>query len=524
MRSKIDSIEESNEALKISISEIGLSDLEKTINALQRELMQIAFSDLSKEEKEIAKALYERRIELIKEEDSAKKLHEAEQKYAETLEDIANKKLDLETKIRQFGMSDKEIALDEINQEWISALKDITDDKKIEEINKKFSEMIKLTKKFYTLQENEKKQQAFYDANKEYRNKMIEFRQRENPFRSTYSQIKLNAASSWAEWLSNNDTSGFSDLSNKRDEYKQAFIDKSLYEQYAEMGEMLKTSLGETWQLFDAIGQLTSGGGFGGLLGILIDLTTQTEAFAKLGSLLSDHVVPVLDALLRPLLPVIELIGQSIAGVVEFFSAILYPLINEVSQALALVFGTIKSVIDFIVDGAKWVIGQIYMFFQNFINGVIGLLNNIPFVNIGYVHGGAVEKWATIDPVKNFENNMAEVLRTVQDIRDTNMEIADNTSDKNSEALKTIEDLYNRGLLTSTQRDAEVASLAGKYYDATKLFSGGSYRSTGYETTISYGDINITVNGSNANAADIAKEVKKVLEGQQRAGRNLISA
>ena len=524
MRSKISSVKTSNEELEIAIAEIGMSDLEKSIASIQRELMQIAFSDLSKEEKEIAKALYERRIELIKEEDSAKKLHEAEQKYAETLEDIANKKLDLETKIRQFGMSDKEIALDEINQEWISALKDITDDKKIEEINKKFSEMIKLTKKFYTLQENEKKQQAFYDANREYRNKMIEFRQRENPFRSTYSQIKLNAASSWAEWLSNNDTSGFSDLSNKRDEYKQAFIDKSLYEQYAEMGEMLKTSLGETWQLFDAIGQLTSGGGFGGLLGILIDLTTQTEAFAKLGSLLSDHVVPVLDALLRPLLPVIELIGQSIAGVVEFFSAILYPLINEVSQALALVFGTIKSVIDFIVDGAKWVIGQIYMFFQNFINGVIGLLNNIPFVNIGYVHGGAVEKWATIDPVKNFENNMAEVLRTVQDIRDTNMEIADNTSDKNSEALKTIEDLYNRGLLTSTQRDAEVASLAGKYYDATKLFSGGSYRSTGYETTISYGDINITVNGSNANAADIAKEVKKVLEGQQRAGRNLISA
>lgn len=523
MRSKISSVKTSNEELEIAIAEIGMSDLEKAINALQRELMQIAFSDLSKEEKETAKALYERRIELLKEEDSAKKLYEAEQKYAEILEDIANKKLDLETQIRQFGMSDKEIALDEINQEWISALKDITDDKKIEEINKKFSEMIKLTKKFYTLQENEKKQQAFYDANSEYRNKMIEFRQRRNPFKSTYSQIKLNAASSWAEWLSNNDTSSFSDLSNKRNEYMQGFIDKSLYEQYAEMGEMLKTSLGETWQLFDAIGQLTSGGGFGGLLGILIDLTTQTEAFAKLSSLLSDHIVPVLDALLRPLLPVIELIGQSIAGVVEFFSAILYPLINEVSQALALVFGTIKSVIDFIVDGAKWVIGQIYMFFQNFINGIIGMLNSIPFVNIGYIRGGAVEDWSRIDAVKNFENNMAEVLRTVQDIRDTNMDIADNTSEKNSEALKTIEDLYNRGLLTSSQRDAEIASLAGKHYDATKLFNGGAYRSTGYETTISYGDINITVNGSNASAADIAKEVKKVLEGQQRAGRNLIA-
>lgn len=526
-RSKISSVAESNEALKISINEIGLSDLEKAINALQREIVQIAFSDLSTEEKATAKALYERRIELLKEEDSAKKLLEAEQKYVETLKDITDKKIDLETQIRQYGMSDREIALDEINQEWISALKDITDDKKIEEINKKFSEMINLTKKFYTLQENEKKRQAFYDANSEYRNQMIEFRQRKNPFASTYSQIKLNAADSWAEWLSNNDTSSFSDLSNKRNEYIQGFIDKSLYEQYAEMGEVLKTSLGETWQLFDAIGQLASGGGFGGLLGVLIDLTAKTEAFTKLSSLLSDHVVPVLDAMLRPLLPVIDFIGQSIAGIVEFFASILYPLISEVSQALSLVFGTVKAVINFFVDGGKWVIGQIYGFFQDMINGIIDLINNIPFVNIGHISGGAVDEWRKIDVFGNFDKTMKEVLETTQDIRDLDMKIEQNTSNKNEEALKTIEDLYSRGVLTASQRDAEVASLAGNKYDVTKLFAGGAYRSTGYQTTVSYGDMTFIINTDSMSGDDVkelAKEVIRQLDEKARPGSNTLAS
>ena len=76
--------------------------------------------------KATAKALYERRIELLKEEDSAKKLKEAEQNYAKKLEDIASKKSDLETQLRQYGMSDRQIALDELNQELASSLEGIT--------------------------------------------------------------------------------------------------------------------------------------------------------------------------------------------------------------------------------------------------------------------------------------------------------------------------------------------------------------------------------------------------------------
>ena len=78
------------------------------------------------EEKATAKAMYEKRIQLLKEEDSAKKLYEAEQKYTKILKDIASKKSDLQTQIRQNGMSDREIALDELNQELASSLEGIT--------------------------------------------------------------------------------------------------------------------------------------------------------------------------------------------------------------------------------------------------------------------------------------------------------------------------------------------------------------------------------------------------------------
>lgn len=517
MRSKIDSMGKSNEELMISISELGMSDLDKAIASLQRELMAIAFSDLTTEEKSLAKAFYDRRIELLKEEDTAKKLLEAEKAYTNKIEDYKDRILEYRISNATLGMTSEQADIYKLENERQTALADISsaDEKKQRETNAYFDELIKLVKDKYDFE----KTQSFNESVKSF-NEYLTSLQGDagyTPYKQLADQSKFYAKLD--EYFKEQKIT-----EESRKTYYEQFLNVLKEQKKNEAKAIINSGLGESFDFYKGFETLFSGGGFGDLLTTLASLVTQTEAFAKLSSLLSDHVVPVLDALLRPLLPVIEMIGQSIAGIVEFFAAILYPLINEVSQALTLVFGTIKSVIDFIVDGAKWVIGQIYMFFQNFINGIISMLNSIPFVNIGYLRGGAIEDWSRIDAVKNFENNMAEVLRTVQDIRDTNMDIADNTSEKNSESLKTIEDLYKRGILTSTQRDAEIASLAGKYYDATKLFSGGSYRSTGYETTISYGDINITVNGSNANAADIAKEVKKVLEGQQRAGRNLISA
>lgn len=511
-----DSFTSGNQSLQNELSDLRKTDLEKSIAEVQRQFASIDFSKLSEAEQELLNTLYNERITLLEKINAEKQLIKAEEEYAGKLQDYKDRILEFRQTNATLGMTDEEKEIYSLTQEREAALATVgTDTNKARDIVNYFKEMISLVKDKYEYEKTQNLKEATTSFN-DYLNNL-----RGDTGYTSYRQLTDRKA------FENKITEYFKDIiltENSKEVYYNEFLRIIKEQKKNEAKAIINNGLGESLDMYKGLETLFTGGGIGDLLVMMAKLVAQTEVFAKLGSLLSDHVVPVLDALLRPLLPVIELIGQSIAGVVEFFSAILYPLINEVSQALALVFGTIKSVIDFIVDGAKWVIGQIYMFFQNFINGVIGLLNNIPFVNIGYVHGGAVEKWATIDPVKNFENNMAEVLRTVQDIRDTNMEIADNTSDKNSESLKTIEDLYNRGLLTSTQRDAEVMSLAGKYYDATKLFSGGSYRSTGYETTISYGDINITVNGSNANAADIAKEVKKVLEGQQRAGRNLISA
>lgn len=511
-----DSFTSGNQSLQNELSDLKKTDLEKSIAEVERQFASIDFSKLSDSEQELLKTLYNERITLLKKIDAEKQLIKVEEEYADKLQDYKDRILEFRQTNATLGMTDEEKEIYSLTQEREAALAAVgTDTNKARDIVNYFKEMISLVKDKYEYEKTQNLKEATTSFN-DYLNNL-----RGDTGYTSYRQLTDRKA------FENKITEYFKDIiltENSKEVYYNEFLRIIKEQKKNEAKATINSGLGESLDMYKGLETLFTGGGIGDLLVMLAKLVAQTEVFAKLGSLLSDHVVPVLDALLRPLLPVIEMIGQSIAGIVEFFSAILYPLINEVSQALALVFGTIKSVIDFIVDGAKWVIGQIYMFFQNFINGVISMLNSIPFVNIGYLRGGAVEDWSRIDAVKNFENNMAEVLKAVQDIRDTNMDIADNTSEKKSESLKTIEDLYKRGILTSSQRDAEIASLAGKHYDATKLFNGGAYRSTGYETTISYGDINITVNGSNANAADIAKEVKKVLEGQQRAGRNLISA
>ena len=609
MRSKISSITDSNEALEISISEIGLSDLEKTINSLQRELMQIAFSDLSAEEKATAKALYEKRIQLLKEEDSAKKLYEAEQKYAEILNDIASKKSDLQTQKRQSGMSDREIALDELNQELASSLEGITNTDEIAKIKKDFDELIALTNRFYDLKDKEVKNAAQKD---------FETRLQEVNARTKYSLFSFDMSSgmqsgldAYNDWYNSNDVSklNFSDLETMKQQmisaYSSQYLDMFKQGQMTDIFETIKSSLGEVWDLFDSLNTLSKGGGAQGLLAIAVKLITQTELFNKTASFLSDTILPVLNAFLEPtvtlmedltsliqnllvealdplfalfktvngiviktLTPIfeilsalvsdvlspLELILDTIAKTLELFTAIFtvgMQLLQPLFKIITLIFDLLKPLIDvvlrpiynflkFLVEWIirifthvevfiKKIIGTIAGFFLDAWNSVVGVLRSInifgwqPFGGLGYADTSWANEFKNADANKLIAERLAELNKTAEDIDDTSLKIESNTSKDNEESLRLLEQLYQDGVITGLQRDAQVAALVGKQFDATKLFNGGSYRSTGYETTITYGNINITVNGSNASAVEIAKEVKKIFDSQQRAGRNLIA-
>lgn len=530
VQSKLESFAVSNESLQITINELGMSDLEKSIAAATREFEALDLSILSDEEIAYATELYNARIELLKQQDekekmlkaqqeAEEKLAEAEKEYANTLEDLKSKVLEYRISNATLGMTDEQAEIYKLEQERDAVLAEVgTDADKTREIVNYFKEMIKLVKDKYRFERT----QAFSESVKEF-NSYLTSLQGDSGYTS-YKQLTDQSAfyKKVDEYFTETKITEESKFS-----YYEKFLEAIKIQKENEIKSTINNGLGESLELYKGLETLFSGGGFGDLVSTLASLATQTELFAKASSILSDHVVPVLDAMLRPLLPVIDFIGQSIAGIVEFFASILYPLISEVSQALSLVFGTVKAVINFFVDGGKWVIGQIYGFFQDMINGIIDLINNIPFVNIGHISGGAVDEWRKIDVFGNFDKTMKEVLETTQDIRDLDMKIEQNTSNKNEEALKTIEDLYSRGVLTASQRDAEVASLAGNKYDVTKLFAGGAYRSTGYQTTVSYGDMTFIINTDSMSGDDVkelAKEVIRQLDEKARPGSNTLAS
>lgn len=530
VQSKLESFAVSNESLQITINELGMSDLEKSIAAATREFEAMDLSILSDEEIAYATELYNARIELLKQQDekekmlkaqqeAEEKLVEAEKEYANTLENLKSRILDYRISNATLGMTNEQAEIYKLEQERESALAEVgTDTDKARDIVNYFREMIKLVKDKYQFERT----QAFSESVKEFNSYLTSLQG--NSGYTSYKQLTDQSAfyKKVDEYFTETKITEESKFS-----YYEKFLEAIKIQKENEIKSTINNGLGESLELYKGLETLFSGGGFGDLVSTLASLATQTELFAKASSILSDHVVPVLDAMLRPLLPVIDFIGQSIAGIVEFFASILYPLISEVSQALSLVFGTVKAVINFFVDGGKWVIGQIYGFFQDMINGIIDLINNIPFVNIGHISGGAVDEWRKIDVFGNFDKTMKEVLETTQDIRDLDMKIEQNTSNKNEEALKTIEDLYSRGVLTASQRDAEVASLAGNKYDVTKLFAGGAYRSTGYQTTVSYGDMTFIINTDSMSGDDVkelAKEVIRQLDEKARPGSNTLAS
>lgn len=613
VRSKISSVADSNEELKISISEIGMSDLEKSIAAVQRELMQIAFSDLSAEEKATAKAMYEKRIQLLKEEDSAKKLYKAEQKYAEILNDIASKKSDLQTQIRQNGMSDREIALDELNQELASSLEGITNTDEIAKIKKDFDELISLTNKFYDLKDKEVKDAAQKDF--ETRLQKVNARTKYSLFSFDMSSGMQSGLDAYNDWYSSNDVSklNFSNLETMKQQmisaYSSQYLDMFKQGQMTDIFETIKSSLGEVWDLFDAFNTFSKGGGAQGFLAIVVKLITQTESFQKSASLLSDTILPVLNAFLEPtvtlmedltsliqnllvealdplfalfktvngiviktLTPIfeilsalvsdvlspLELILDTIAKTLELFTAIFtvgMQLLQPLFKIITLIFDLLKPLIDvvlkpiynflkFLVEWIirifthvevfiKKIIGTVAGFFLDAWNTVVGVLRSInimgwrPFGGLGYVDTSWAEDFKNADANKLIAERLAELNKTAEDIDDTSLKIESNTSKDNEESLKLLEQLYQDGVITGLQRDAQIAALVGRNYDATKLINGGAYRSNGYNTTINVGDIKITLEGGSytkQQAEEIAQTVIKEIKKQGRAGSSVAFA
>lgn len=177
----------------------------------------------------------------------------------------------------------------------------------------------------------------------------------------------------------------------------------------------------------DSLGDVLGGGG--GLLSILIDILAKTEVATRLSSLLTDSILPTLNAFLEPLLPVIDMLSEAIKSLVEIVLVPLFPILQGIASTIALVIGSVMTGLDLIANGVKKTIGYIVSGVENAVNWIIDMFNKIPGVNIGKVSFGPSD-WADINLQGVLEDDMAWIGDTLEKIANSNMEIADNTSDK----------------------------------------------------------------------------------------------
>lgn len=92
-----------------------------------------------------------------------------------------------------------------------------------------------------------------------------------------------------------------------------------------------------------------------------------------------DVLSPIIDSLLRPLIGIFRIIGETIGKVLAPILMRLSPIIELISKAFVFLYNyAIKPLANTII----WVISTIYNMVANLVNSVIRALNKIPFVNI----------------------------------------------------------------------------------------------------------------------------------------------
>lgn len=279
----------------------------------------------------------------------------------------------------------------------------------------------------------------------------------------------------------------------------------------------IKGSFSSVW---DYIKQL-----FSDLLEPIVKFITESEAFQELMTVLSDSVLPAINAALEPFLPLLKMFAYFLQNVVLPIFYELFPVIKAIAVVFGYVMAVVGTAVKFISDGVKWLVGTVVGGIEDMVNGIINILNCIPFVNIGHVDWGLDDEWKNIDVWGNTTKVWEDMCGYVEEIKDCTMEIKDNT-DEDEMDLTVLNDLFDAGILSRDEMNALRASYLGQADPGsqTQLLAAqagdyASYLRSGSTQNVSYGDVSIEINSESGDPEKIAKEVARVLEEWQRNGK-----
>lgn len=242
----------------------------------------------------------------------------------------------------------------------------------------------------------------------------------------------------------------------------------------------------------------------GGVTSLLLQILQQTEVFQEYMSIITDTILPVIDAFLRPLLPMIEFMGNVLQTMVFGILEPLFPLIKIISKVIVNVWAAIR----YVYETVEWACLTVY-------NALIDIRNKLIWWNkISTRHNDSLEtRW---DRVTNERN---ESLAKIEAMTFT---IAQELSEEDTGYIEALQDMYEKGLITNAEKEGLIAeNVYGRKADTSSPYtvSGADYVYTNNtnETTVNMGGVVINIDGSQ-NSDDIQRAVIDALNSYARKG------
>lgn len=315
-------------------------------------------------------------------------------------------------------------------------------------------------------------------------------------FGKTDAQLTRNAMlQAQAEAAANLDVELFNAIQDQIDAFDE--LQRKTEEEAAEMERLAAVqSIVDSVNPFSGTmqawktGQTAFGGTLGsvggGIVGILADILSQTEAFSKMAAIVSDYIVPAVDNLLSPLLPVVEMMGETLGSLID---SLLKPVIVPALTSLVIGMDIVSRILSTIAS----VVNTIYY------------AVSFQWNRISTEWGG----W--LDDQKRQNEATKQALEGLSDIA---AGIKNDTGKLADDELSILKDLYSRGIISEDQFYAGARVVqADKVFDPVSADSTKyvASRAAGTGTTVSYGNITFNISG---NAEEISRVIYRILDGE----------
>ena len=270
----------------------------------------------------------------------------------------------------------------------------------------------------------------------------------------------------------NKQIEAFTKLTEATNEYN---AEQEMKKKWEDLGTQASDSLGEFGTLISSFGS----GGMPDLLSTLVQIVSQTEAFTRLSSILTDSILPVLNAFLEPIIPLIDQLSSIISNLAQSVLIPFFPILQGISAAIAGLFGVVDATFSAIASSIKWTMGWALGWIEDAVNTVVGWFGG------GKADWGFID-WRNENPGQVFKDKINKTNDTIEKILGYSMEIADNTSDNDF-------DTYKKLLLAKEINQETYNKWTGMDRYTTQSLANGVSYTTGNRSYVNVNNLTVQV-------------------------------